>query len=150
VWLSDYLLEDILSDKENKIIWYEHDTFGERLGKLVPVYGAGVPGHVVESAKGSFGASILSHGTGRNLQTHHSSNLIANYPTANAAWEQLIGRTHRQGQKADEVIVSVYRHTSELREAFKRAREYAKYQQETLGSPMKLLSASYTFDPDEA
>lgn len=146
VWLSDYLLEDIFNDKEKKIIWYEHDTFGQRLAEKIPVFGASVAGHIVECAKGTYGASILSHGTGRNLQTHHSSNLIANYPTANAAWEQLIGRTHRQGQAADEVIVSVYRHTPELREAFKRAREYAKYQQETLGSQMKILSASYTWD----
>lgn len=151
VWLSDYLLEDILSDGEKKIIWFEHDTFGQRLlERGFRTYGAGVPGNVVEADRGTYAASILSHGTGRNLQHHHSSNLIANYPTANAAWEQLIGRTHRQGQKADEVIVSVYRHTPELREAFRRAREYARYQSETLGGPMKLLTASFTFDADEA
>jgi hypothetical protein len=151
VWLSDYLLEDITDDQEKKIIWYEHDTFGRRLAdKQLLVFGAGVPGHIVESEKGTYAASLLSHGTGRNLQIHHSSNLIANYPTALAAWEQLIGRTHRQGQAADEVIVSVYRHTPELREAFKRAREYARYQSDTMGVPMKLLTASYTFNPDEA
>jgi hypothetical protein len=144
VWLSDYLVEDCMNT--DGIIWYEHETFGAALASRgVVTFGAGVPGSVVESAVGRFAASIRSHGTGRNLQHQHSSNLIANYPSDRSAWEQLIGRTHRQGQEADEVIVQVYRHTPELREGFRRALEDAKYQQQTMG-PRKLLSASYTFD----
>ncbi len=149
VWLSDYLLEDCM--KTDGIIWYEHDTFGERLAQSgVTVFGAGAPGSVVESARGRYAAAIRSHGTGRNLQYNHSNNLIANYPSDRSAWEQLIGRTHRQGQAADEVIVQVYRHTPELREAFRRAIQDAKYQSETMNSPRKVLTASYTFDPEEA
>ena len=148
VWLSDYLVEDCLQSEG--IIWYEHTTFGQRLRSAgCRVFGPDAPGVEVENCEGRYAASILSHGTGRNLQYNQSSNLIGNYPSNLAAWEQLIGRTHRQGQPADEVIVQVYRHTPELKEAFRRAREYARYQQETLGSPMKLLQASYTFDPEE-
>lgn len=150
VWISDYVLEDLEKDKkEKRIVWYEHDTFGDRLrGFGFRVFDSSSSGDAVESCETSFAANIRTHGTGRNLQKHHSLNVIANYPSAHAAWEQLIGRTHRQGQRADEVIFSVYRHTPELRDAFSRARVYARYQSETLGIPMKLLQASYAFGPD--
>lgn len=150
VWLSDFLVEDVLAQDEKQIIWYEHDAFGERLaGHGTTVYSAGSPGSVVEGTRHTYAASIRSHGTGRNLQRFHSQNLIANYPSDSAAWEQLIGRTHRQGQKEDEVTVTIYRHTPELKEALRRARTVATYQQETMGTPAKLLLATYGFDPDD-
>lgn len=152
VWLADFLLEDSVkyANETGAILWYEHRTWEQRLKSLgFPAHGADTPGPVVEGVRGPMAASIESHGTGRNLQHFHSSNLIANYPNAHAAWEQLIGRTHRQGQKADEVIVTVYLHTEELRDALKRALEYAKYQQETLGSEMKLCKASFSFQLEE-
>jgi hypothetical protein len=145
VWISDYLLDDCLKCEEGTIIWYEHDTFGKRLASHVPVFGPGDDRILSEKGDRTVGVSIRAHGTGKNLQ-QFSHNLLANYPSAHAAWEQLVGRTHRPGQTADEVIVTVYRHTPELRKAFDTALEYARYATQTLGSMQKLLTASYGFE----
>ena len=67
-------------------------------------------------------ASPRAHGTGKNLQ-QFARNLVANPPSDGATWEQLIGRTHRQGQEADEVTVEVYRHTAPFLEAVEKARD---------------------------
>ncbi len=149
VWLDQYLLEDSVeyAKENNSILWYEHDAFEAKLAdRGLALFGAGADGACVERQEGPMACSILAHGTGRNLQNHHSSNIIANYPTAHAAWEQLIGRTHRQGQAADEVIVTIYQHTEELKDALKKAIEYAQYQQQTLKSEMKLLKAAFSFE----
>ncbi|WP_240486836.1 hypothetical protein [Hyalangium minutum] len=70
-----------------------------------------------------------------------------NPPADGAAWEQAIGRCHRQGQLADEVEVEVevelYQHTDELIEAFRKARDFARFIEQTEGTPQKLCFASY-------
>jgi hypothetical protein len=58
------------------------------------------------------------------------------------AWEQLIGRTHRQGQLADEVEVYVFAHGA-FADALETARERAKYIENTTGNTQKLLLASW-------
>ena len=73
-----------------------------------PFYGAGdvaAAGILQENGKRTVVASIKAHGTGRNLQAF-CRNLVANPPSDGATWEQLLGRTHRQGQEADEVTVA--------------------------------------------
>ncbi|KFE67273.1 hypothetical protein DB31_8713 [Hyalangium minutum] len=73
--------------------------------------------------------------------------LFVNPPADGAAWEQAIGRCHRQGQLADEVEVEVevelYQHTDELIEAFRKARDFARFIEQTEGTPQKLCFASY-------
>lgn len=150
VWISDYLIQDICKSIDDKpIIWYEHDAFARKLKSAgIPCFGAGDVAISNEKGDRAIGASIFAHGTGKNLQMF-ASNLIANYPSSLSAWEQLLGRTHRPGQTADEVLVTVYRQTPELRLALKKAREYARYQQATLGGAQKLLYANWAFQPDE-
>ena len=150
VWISDYLIQDICKSVDDKpIVWYEHDAFARKLKSAgIPCFGAGDVAISDEKGDRAIGASIFAHGTGKNLQMF-ASNLIANYPSSLSAWEQLLGRTHRPGQTADEVLVTVYRQTPELRAALKKAREYARYQQQTLGGAQKLLYSAYTFDPDD-
>ncbi len=50
-------------------------------------------------------ASTASHGTGKNLQ-HFSENYFMQFSRSATTMEQAIGRTHRQGQKADQLIMN--------------------------------------------
>jgi hypothetical protein len=152
VWVNDFLVRDAAewAKKHVGIVWYEHGCFGPRVAQLagIPHYGGGPDAStkiLSEKAKRSIVASIKAHGTGKNLQMF-SRNLIANPPSDGAAWEQLLARTHRPHQKADDVIADVYRHTEEMCEAFDRAVSRARYIQETTGSKQKLLYAKVGFE----
>jgi hypothetical protein len=50
-------------------------------------------------------ASTASHGTGKNLQ-HFSENYFVQFSRSATTMEQAIGRTHRQGQKSDQLIMN--------------------------------------------
>lgn len=147
VWISEFLAEDAAewARKSPGIVWYEHAAFGQlvaRLGKI-PHYGAGEEASsqiLEENGKRSIVASYKAHGTGKNLQKAFCRNLIANPPGDGAIWEQLLGRTHRFGQLADEVTAEVYRHTEEYRNAIEQARTRARYIEQTTGSRQKLCS----------
>jgi hypothetical protein len=67
-----------------------------------------------------------------------SRNLVVAPPTSGKAWEQLLGRTHREGQQADEVSFEVFLPIQELKDCFERARADAKYLEETYGNRQKL------------
>lgn len=144
VWLSDFLAQDAAdwATKNKGIVWYEHGAFGGKVAEIsgLPLYGGGdeaSEGIIAEDGKRSIIASVKAHGTGKNLQKFRR-NLVAQPPSDGGAWEQLIGRTHRQGQKADEVSVAVYRHTDEMVDALDKATSYARYVQSTLKNIQKL------------
>lgn len=149
VWVDDSLAKDAAEWLKNQtgICWYEHDAFGRKVAELsgAPLYGPGEEASseiLKERGDRSIVASIRSHNKGKNLQMF-SRNLVANPPGDGATWEQLVGRTHRTGQQADEVTVSVYRHTQEYREALDKARELASYIAGTMGGTQKLLRATF-------
>lgn len=149
VWLSLWLAHDAIewSKAHTGIVWYDHAAFADKIRALGggPVYGGGEEasaGLANEKGTRSVFCSIAAHGTGKNLQAF-SKNLVANPPSDGAAWEQLLGRTHRQYQKADEIQVQVYRHTPGFTEALEKARGLARYIQNTLGGSQKLLRATY-------
>ena len=58
--------------------------------------------------------------------------------TSGKAWEQILGRTHRFGQEADEVRFEVYQYAGGQIESFEQARADAKYLELTLGGRQKL------------
>jgi hypothetical protein len=129
------------------IVWCEHVFFAQRLSRETgtPYYGAqglSKEGYDITKVDGSRSiiASTQANSTGRNLQMF-SRNLVVSCPTSAAAWEQLIGRTHRPGQEADEVTVDVLQGCPEHTEAFSRAVWDAKSQQDVLGDEQKLLLA---------
>jgi hypothetical protein len=82
-------------------------------------------------------ASIQAHGTGRNLQMF-SRNLVVSCPSAGADWEQLLGRTHRQGQQADEVEYDFF---DTFDHEVKTAVKDAAYIKDILGQDQRLLFA---------
>lgn len=149
VWLSDFLVEDSLAwlREGPGLLWYEFAGFAARLRQVggegrFKFAGPGTEGDravLLLRAEDSAVASIRAHGTGKNLQ-QFARNLVANPPSDGATWEQLIGRTHRQGQQADEVTVEVYRHTAPFVEAVEKARSLSEYIEGTWGASQRLAS----------
>ncbi len=151
VWIDDWLARDcaVWCRETVGICWYEHELFGRRVAELSdrPLYGPGPEARariIGERGTRSIVASMRSHGTGKNLQAF-SRNLFGNMFSDAAIGEQVLGRTHRQGQLADEVTAEVYRHTPVVIEALNRARMLARYIEDTMGGSQKLLRATYTF-----
>ncbi|QSQ10770.1 helicase [Myxococcus landrumensis] len=149
VWLNDFIVQDAAKWATRKgqpgLVWVEFPELGERIAKAagVPFYGGGPEASATiirESGKRSIVASLRAHGTGKNL-TMFSRMLLVNPPADGAAWEQAIGRCHRQGQLADEVEVELYQHTEELVGAFQKARDFARFIEQTEGTPQKLCFA---------
>lgn len=129
------------------ICWVEHVAFGERLSAMtgVPYYasqGRNQAGVAIEDADPDkpLIASIASNAEGRNLQAWNR-NLIASCPPTGTIVEQLIGRTHRDGQEADEVTVEIMIACIEQLQGFEQARRDAEYLGATLGQPQKLTYA---------
>lgn len=147
VWLDDYLVQDAVrwAQEAPGILWYAHGAFGRAVAKAgqLPLFGPGE--EAAQELLGEKGdrpivASIRAHGTGKNLQMF-SRNLLTNLPADGAAYEQLLGRTHRPGQRADEVTVDLYLQTEEVREAWESATSYARYVAQSVGAAQKLLYA---------
>ncbi|MHA1574435.1 MAG: hypothetical protein ACTSX8_10625 [Alphaproteobacteria bacterium] len=148
-WVSDFALRDATKwmDDVGGIVWTEHVEFGERLAAVSgrPYFGAGKKANEgIATHRGACIASVRAHCEGKNLQ-HHSANLIVTPSSSGKTWEQLLGRTHREGQKADEVTNAVYLHAEELLDAFRKAMSRAEYLEHTLGSKQKLLYADIGF-----
>lgn len=148
VWLDDFVLQDAKAwlDAHPGLLWYEFSAFAEELARrnrsTFVHAGPGEDGNqrvLKLTGKERTIISIKAHGTGKNLQMFHR-NLVANPPGGGDAWEQMLGRTHRSGQEADEVTVEVYRHTPEYKEAVSSARDLAEYIQGTFGGTQKLAS----------
>jgi len=87
-------------------------------------------------------ASISAHGTGKNLQ-HFQHCYILQWPRNAKKAEQLLGRHHRNGQKADQLIV-VTNNTVEFdRQNFAATLNDSLYIHQTTGSRQKLMYATY-------
>jgi hypothetical protein len=157
VWLTQDIL-NFCADwmrREAGIVWVEHVEFGRTLSLItgVPFYqrqGKDMEGRPIElHPPGSpMIASIQSNAEGRNLQAW-SKNLITSPPTSGAIWEQLLGRTHRDGQKADEVTATVLVVVKEQAAAFERACRDARAQTHLTGQEQKLSYADITVVPSE-
>jgi hypothetical protein len=151
IWIDDFLARDAAAWCRGGagICWYDHDLFGREVARLAeaPFFGPGADaaaGIIGENGRRSIVASLRAHGTGRNLQMF-SKNLFANQFSDAAIGEQALGRTHRQGQEADEVTAEFYRHTPTVIDAFNKAKMLAQYIEDTMGGHQKLLHATYTF-----
>jgi len=68
-------------------------------------------------------------------------NLVTSCPPSASIVEQLVGRTHRDGQEADEVVVDILLGCREHHDAFQRALDGARATADTLGHDQKLLLA---------
>jgi hypothetical protein len=123
------------------ILWYEQVHIGEQLERIgrFPHYGAGEDAS--EATEPIIICSIMAQGTGKNLQFHYDTNIITVMPTGNKQFEQLVGRTHRSGQEADEVQVYYYAHTEALSNCMYSVVSDAIFIEEAQGQPQKALYA---------
>ncbi|CAK9074182.1 Uncharacterized protein (Fragment) [Durusdinium trenchii] len=151
------------------LIWVWHQEVGtwvtEALAEagLDPVHCAAGPkaGRVIESigdpVQGGKGdrivvASIGSHGTGRNLQAFQEQ-LVLQFPRDAKLAEQMIGRTHRNGQEADHLDVTTCITVEHDELVLAAVINDAIYIQQTTGARQKIVFADYdpmprTFSPE--
>jgi hypothetical protein len=152
IWHDDSALQ-VCADwmRTPGLVWTEHGFFAQELSKRtgLPYYGAGgldAKGRYIEDAKPGTSAicSIDANREGKNLQKLWHRNLLV-CPPSSASWcEQVIARTHRPGQEADEVIVDVLLGCRENFDAIIKAIESARAVQDTTGKKQKLLLADIT------
>lgn len=148
-WIDASVLRAAIAwaNKHKGIVWVEHTCFGDLLSRMsgIPYYGRkglDARGNAIEAhAPGKpLVASIQSNSTGRNLQAW-SRNLIASMPANGMQTEQLFGRTHRDGQDADEVLFDVFVSCAEHVGSFWQAKRDCEFVADSTGSPQKLLLA---------
>lgn len=87
-------------------------------------------------------ASIKAHGQGKNLQ-HFSEQYFLQWPRDSVTAEQALGRTHRTGQKADELVVWTNQTLIFDQMNFAACLNDALYTHQTGGGRQKLIYASY-------
>lgn len=141
-WISDYFIEAICKlvkrTSEPVIIWVDLQAVGERIATAldVPYLGAGatIPDTAITCVM-----SVKAHATGKNLQ-RWSRNIIAHPIADPSTYEQLIARTHRTGQQADEVTVTTF-NFSIFGSALRRAIKQAYVVQDSTQQPMRLCYA---------
>lgn len=152
VWVSTAVLDRAAKwmEEEKGIVWVEHVEFGQALATKTGVsffqrggvdqFRRAIEDHPTDQP---MICSIASNAEGRNLQAW-SSNLIVSPPTSGQTWEQLLGRTHRDGQEADEVSVTLLVTLKEQVDAFERACRDARYISDVTGQEQKLCYADIT------
>lgn len=130
------------------VIWTSHTAFAEELSRRTGfayhgAQGLDARGRQIESAspREVVIASIESNSEGRNIQKLWSRNLITSMPKLGKTVEQLLARTHREGQPADEVSCDVFMSCREHAEAFEAARENARFVEATQGQAQRILYA---------
>jgi hypothetical protein len=116
VWEDDCIIHRVKdwAKSHQGLIWVSEVALGDKLQEALglPYFrtmGLDDMGRAVESMRpsdGSIVVSVASNSEGRNLQAWNE-NLVISPPPTGTVWEQMIGRTHRQGQQADEVWVDV-------------------------------------------
>jgi len=129
------------------IVWCEHKFFADELSRMTgaPYFGSkgeDRKGNAIEREKGDRPviASVAANGTGRNLQMFSQNLITSLQPGADTA-EQLIGRTHRDGQEADEVTVDILVMCAEHEDAWQKLRADAQMHEQVMGQPQKVLLA---------
>jgi hypothetical protein len=148
VWLDDgdFLVQDAVAWRDavpRGIVWYRAPEVGSMLAQYgFDVYGAG--SSEPEASVNHPALSINVHGRGKNLQPW--SNQYVLEPSGSAQeWEQLLGRTHRPGQKAATVWCAVAGHNWWLRAQMSRASAFSRYIESTEGQQQKLNLAEKRF-----
>jgi hypothetical protein len=147
-WLCKELLQKVATFPG--LIWVGHTAVGEELEQnyKIPFYREEAKTrsgrHIYDHTEGPAAVSIAACSEGLNLQTRFYQNLITAPSSNGARWEQLLGRTHRQGQREDEVQATVLVHTQTTLKNFEQARADAKYIERITGQKQKLNLADYT------
>lgn len=150
VWFSDTVMTSVAflaKLGEPKLVWYKQRAVGERLAQAMPVYGSKGENiktgqHIYDQKLETVAVSINAMTEGFNLQ-QWSNNVILTPPSNGRIFEQLIGRTHRNGQLADEVNVKLVRTLPTAEDDYIKAKADAEYIEATTAQRQKLNLADF-------
>lgn len=158
VRLDDYKIQQALkwakSLKTGGIVWYYHiaiglwayEIFQKEFGKDVIYAPAGTTEiDKPENRDKIVIATFESHGTGKNLQ-HFQNQWFLEWARQADLAEQVLGRTHRPGQEADELVINLNCSTDWDHNNFAATLIDTVYIEGTLNR-CKLLYAAYTEKP---
>lgn len=125
------------------IVWVDGPVVGQWLADAgIPYYGEGSDSELLRAdPTRTIACSMRAHGTGKNLFSW-SRNLILRVSGSGLFNEQLLGRTHRPGQRAERVRADFLITCPEARLAWEGALVKARRIQETMRQPQRLLWAS--------
>lgn len=149
IWVSTSVLEQAVAQlpKAPALVWVEQVATGEKLAEMtgLPFFsrqGKDAKKRSIMEVKGkeTVIVSIPSNHKGRNLQAW-CHNEILSLPPNGALAEQLIGRTHREGQEADAVYINLMLGSTSIRDGVRQALQDARYIQQTTRAPQKILLA---------
>lgn len=138
------------------LVWVWHKEMGRWIAEVMR--DAGLP--VVEAPGGENEvflqpetyekvcvASIGAHYQGKNMQGEvgrgFNEQFVLQWPRDASIAEQMMGRTHRTGQREDEVVVETIRTTEADHLDFAACLNDAVYVQQSLGTSQKLLFADH-------
>lgn len=149
VWVDDWLARDAAewASSRRAVVWYGQNAFGERVASLLglPLHGGGIGSDrrlLAERGDRSIVVSMKAHGTGTDgLQRLFWEQLLTSAVASGQTIEQVLGRLHRVGQRAAEVVTWRYLHTAEVRKAWAKAADKALFIGELLHGSQKLTEA---------
>jgi len=148
-------------DKPEKggIIWYENIEIGLWLTERLTAAGlrplhcpAGEISNMAivdpRNAERVVVASLNAHGQAKNLQYNWSEQLFVQWPRGASDAEQALGRTHRNGQKAEHLIVVTTNTTDFDKANFGACLNDSLYIHQTTGVRQRLIFAGYDPVPE--
>lgn len=158
VWIGTHCLDFVKdwASRNTGLIWTEWPIVGVRLAKALGVEyygreglnsrGQAIDAPGIEDGSRCAVASIKANGTGRNLQNIWSRALVTSAPPTGTECEQMIGRIHRTGQPADEVVYDFMIACREQFNGFVQSMKDAQFHSSVLGSQMKMLASGKSAD----
>ncbi len=157
IWHDDSVIKRCAAwGKKPGIIWIpDHVFFGERLSKEtgLPYYQAGgydsAGVYIEDSTSPTIIASLDANKDGKELQFKWSRNLLVGPPDGWDAFQQVVARTHRPHQKADEVIVDILVGCLEHVTAWRKIKAGTIAARDTIGGTPKLELADVNFPTEE-
>lgn len=152
VWVSDRTvgwIVDFASAGPSPLLWTDRPALGRRISEVSgwPYYGQkglDARGRFVEDHDPGRSPAILSidaNKEGRNLQHRWHRNIVLDVPPNGKRWEQMLGRTHRDGQEQPVVTADVLFGCIEDVTAFWRAVDDSGFAETMSGQAQKLCHA---------
>lgn len=151
VRICDYRIKAAVEwarEAKHGIIWCYHPEVGKWCSEYLKA--AGIAHHHAPAGdnisiykEGIVVASMTAHGIGKNLQ-HQCQQLFLEWNREAAKLEQILGRTHRAGQMADEVTADVFVVNGFDLAMFNASLSDSDYIQSSTGQSQKLCFANYS------
>lgn len=158
-WVDDDPLRQAAAEVEKigrpTLVWVHSRAVGHRLSQITgwPYFGRGgldASGRPIEQSPiENVIVSVPANSRGRNLQAW-SSNFVLQPSESGAVMQQLMGRTHREGQEAHDVEFVFSIGDSAVYSGLRQAFRDAEYIQSVTGEPQKLLIADVIRTKPEA